>query len=252
MIFLIGSEKSGAAWLQNCFSHACTVAPGQELHLLELHERLALHIRTYTRLGDDETLEAIRKVSAAAWRSMIDSAGTGTQLNMSTYACTSVHAPLRNDLHPFAIRITREIIPEARYVVIVRDPRAAYCDSVQYLNQLRAGWGDTIDPIEYASTWQHQNITWLNDRPTTFVKFEDLKSNFVDALSTIFSVCGIYHSAEVLSSIVAREYGFQSMAALDRPGHADDFRTQLRPSIVRKIEDTADNLMNFLGYQRVS
>ncbi|MEK7996805.1 MAG: sulfotransferase [Planctomycetota bacterium] len=246
MIFLIGSEKSGATWLQKCFSHLCMVAPDQNLHLLELYERLALHVKTYANLSDDRMPEVIRNLSAAAWRAILDGARPGIQLDMSIYPCTSTHAPLRNDLHPYAVRLMREMVPDAKFVVIVRDPRAAYCASVAYLNQFRPGWGKEIDPVEYASTWQHQNIIWLNDHPTTFVKFEDLKNEFVGTLSTVFSACGLSHSAEVLSAIVTHEYSFQSV------GHPDDFMTHVKPSIVRKIEDTADNLMNFLGYQPLS
>lgn len=252
MIFLMGTQGSGTSWVQDCFSQVCRTAGHQELHLLELHERVSQHVRTYADQSEDEALATIRKVSAAAWQALLDGVQPGVELSKNTYPATSAHAPLRHDLHPYAVRLVREVIPDARTIIVVRDPRAALCATVDYLNHFRPNWGGSVDPVEFAQAWQLQNTIWLNDRPTIFFKYEDLKQNFIGTLTAAFANCGIACSPEGFSRIVAQEYNPRYC----EPGHesdsVDSFSARLKPSIIRQIEGAAKNLMTFLGYRELS
>ncbi|KAF0137722.1 MAG: hypothetical protein FD152_256 [Xanthobacteraceae bacterium] len=252
MIFLIGTQGSGTSWVRDCFSQVCRAAALQELHLLELYERISQHVRSYTDQSEEEALVTIRKVSAAAWRALLDGVQPGVELSKNTYPGTSALAPLRPDLHPYAVRLVREVISDAQTVIVVRDPRAAFCATVNYLNHYRPNWGGSVDPVEFAQAWQLQNTIWLNDRPTAFFKYEDLKQNFIGTLTTVFASCGIACSSEVFSRIVAQEYTPRN----GEPGHhsdsVDGFSAQLKPSVIRQIEGAAENLMTFLDYRTLS
>ncbi|SKA26046.1 Sulfotransferase family protein [Enhydrobacter aerosaccus] len=255
MIFLIGTQKSGTTWLRNCFSHVCTVPLQQELYFVELYEHISQHIHTYGHLGEEETLEAIRRVSASSWRSLLDCVKPGTEFDKSAYPCATAHAPIRNDLHPYAVRRAKEVFPDARTVVIVRDPRAVYSSLVEYLNGFQSGWGQKIDPVEFGQTWQLQNTIWLNDRPSIYVRYEDLKKDFVNSLSRIFVACDLVYPQGTLAKITEEEYkidvGRARQPEIYRLGRVDDFKVRVAPSVIKQIETAAENLMSFLGYRPV-
>ena len=252
MIFLVGTQLSGATWLRDCFSHVCKVPLGQELHLLELHECISRHIKTYVHLNEDDARLASRSVSQAAWRSLLDSAKVGAEFDKATYPATSAHAIVRNDLHHRALGLAREVVPGAKTVVLIRDPRAVFNSTVRYLEKLQPGWGSKVDPIEFALTWQHQNTSWLNDSPTIYLKYEDLKMDFVATLSRVFLACEISCSLETFSTIVAREYAVDAVKSETRLARVDDFAVRLKMSAIEQIEEGTADLMKFLNYRRLS
>lgn len=251
MIFLIGSQKSGTTWLRDCFAHVCPV-PKREWYFVELYEKISQHIQKFGHLADSAREIACREVMAATWKSLLDSADPCAIFDKSAYPCTSSLMAIRNDLHPFAVRLAHEVFPTAKTIVIVRDPRAVLNSAVQYLNHFRSGWGDTIDPVEFGATWRIQNSQWLSDSPSVMVRYEELKADFIGTLSRVFSSCEIRCSAEIIEKIQAQETNIDAVRPrqpeIYRLGLVDDYKMRLSQEAITKLEDAASPLMTALGY----
>lgn len=252
MIFLIGSQKSGTTWLRDCFAHVCPVPRSQEWYFVEFYEQIARHIVQYGHLDQDQQAATRRRVIGAAWRELLDAVTPGAVFDKSAYPCTSAIGPLRNDLHPLAVRLAREIFPEARTIVIVRDPRAALNSAIHYVNHFRPGAGDGIDAAEFGATWRHQNTCWLADQPTVVLRYEDLKLDFAGSLARTFAALDLPHDRDTITRIEQAEFDIDRIRArqpeIYRRGIIDEYKDRLAPEILKRLETEAAPLMAQLGY----
>lgn len=252
MIFLIGSQKSGTTWLRDCFAHVCPVPKHQEWYFVEVYERLAEHIAKYGHLPEQQRAATCRRVVAAAWREMLDAVAPGAVFDKSAYPCAAAISPIRNDLHPLAVQLARDVFSEARIVVIVRDPRAVLNSAIHYVNHFKPGAGQDIDPAEFGATWQLQNSRWLDDGPSVVVRYEDLKTDFIGSLARVFAALGLAPTPEALEHIQRTEFNIEVVRPrqpeIYRRGVIDDYKTGLSPAAIHLLEAAAAPLMARLGY----
>lgn len=268
MLFLIGSQKSGTTWLRNCLSHVTPISLGQEWYLPELYEAVSGHINSFGRtLSDDERRNAVNASVRDAWLNMIRAATPGAMADKSAYPCLPTKKlPVRNDLHPFAVRIAKNIFPEGKTLVIVRDPRAVYNSWRHYRQALRSrprsrlglvgawvsDWRQTADAEVFARNWAIQNSRWIEDNPNFVVRYEDLKSDFETTLLRMFENIGMAVDPSVLARIYTEEYEIEKtrerQPEIYRKGVIDDWRNHLSAAESQMIELEAGDLMERLGY----
>lgn len=255
MIFLIGTQKSGTTWLRDCFAHVCSV-PKREWYFVALYEKVSTHVAEFGHLTEAERQTAVRSVMAAAWRSLLESTAPGAIFDKSAYPCTSTFMPVRNDIYSSAVALARDTFPKARIIVIVRDPRAVLNSTVHYLNHFRAGWGEMIDPTEFATNWKIQNTQWLRDEPSMVVRYEDLKADFVGTLSRIFAACELPISAPALEEIRRCEWNIDKTRTrqpeIYRTGLVDEYKQRLSLDTISKVESAAAELMARLMYTAIN
>lgn len=268
MLFLIGSQKSGTTWLRNCLSRVTPISLGQEWYLPELYEAVSGHINSFGRtLSDDERRKAVNASVRDAWLNMIRAATPGAMADKSACPCLPTKKlPVRNDLHPFAVRIAKNIFPEGKTLVIVRDPRAVYNSWRHYRQALRgrprsrlglvgawvSDWRQTADAEVFARNWALQNSRWIEDSPNFVVRYEDLKSDFEMTLVRMFENIGMTVDPSVLARIYEAEYEIEKtrerQPEIYRKGVIDDWRNHLSAAESQTIELEAGGLMERLGY----
>ncbi|KAF0097806.1 MAG: hypothetical protein FD144_4755 [Rhodospirillaceae bacterium] len=254
MRFAIGSQKSGTTWLRDCFGHVCTVPKRGEWYFTELYERITQHARLHNILPPERQKAIGERATAAAWKALLDEVEPGATFDKSAYPCWGA---VRNDLHPHAVRLAREVFPDACTVVIVRDPRAVFNSALHYFSTTDSEWAGKIDPADFAATWQTQNCQWIDDAPSVLVRYEDMKSNMHAALTDVFSACRLPCDHDGVARIVAVESDVAAarerapepeQRPIYRVGTTDDYLKHLSPETIKEIETAAAPLMARLGY----
>ncbi|PKQ01376.1 MAG: hypothetical protein CVT73_23750 [Alphaproteobacteria bacterium HGW-Alphaproteobacteria-12] len=268
MLFIIGSQKSGTTWLRNCVSHVVPISLGHEWYLPDLYHSVSEHVQSFGQaMSEEERRQAVNSSTQAAWLGILNAALPGALADKSAYPCVPTrNVPVRNDLHPYAVQIAKEVFPNGKTVVITRDPRAVYNSWLHFRKALRnrpknslssaaSWWRDrrrVPDPEVFARNWAIQNARWLDDNPDCFVRYEDLKENFEASLRGMFDSVGMPVKPVVLDRIYEAEYeiskGRERQPAIYRKGVIDDWKSYLTATAQRKIENAAGRVMARLGY----
>lgn len=267
MLFLIGSQKSGTTWLRNCISHVVPISLNQEWYLPDLYDSFLGHIEKYgSTLPPEDRDRALRESLRSAWTHLLDAATPGALADKSAYPCVPTRGhPVRNDLYPQAIRIYREVYPDCKIVLIVRDPRAVWNSWQHFRRALRTRprrfetiklWmrrhEPEYNPAVFAQNWQLQNQQWIDDQPDCVVRYEDLKSDFRATLAQMFSAVKIPVDQTQIDWIENCEFNIDKsrsrQPALYRKGQVDDWKQHLASRDVSLITQEACELMERLGY----
>jgi hypothetical protein len=245
--FIIGSQKSGTTWLRDCLD---TFVPfcKPEWYFPEFAENVQKTIDTFGRgLSSQERAIRAKAATASAWREIC----WPFMGEKSAYPCSSAFMRVRPDLHPQAVRLTKEYLPGSRIAVIVRDPRAVYNSLCHYLDGFRPGWSQEIDVEEFATEWSRQNLAWAADEPDVIVQYESLKADFSTTLRDTLDKMGIKHNVKDIERTKELVFSVDRLRPkqpeIYRTGTIDEWRTKVAPEIAIKIAEVAAPAMAKFG-----
>ena len=248
IIHIVGSQKSGTTWLRDCldvFRPFCK----PEWYFPELIEKVEIWANTYgASIPVEDRSQKVRAIATAARRELLG-AYKGEK---SAYPCAGPHATVRADLHPRAVSILKEVFPNVKVAVIVRDPRAVYNSLCHYLDGFRPGWSSEINVETFAIEWARQNRGWASSDPSVVVLYEELKLNFIMTLNEVLSKMDIPHNFDDLRRTKDQIFSVDSLRPkqpeIYRTGTIDEWREKLGSDVVRQIVDGAGETMSFFGY----
>ncbi|MFK0166234.1 sulfotransferase family protein [Rhizobium sp. NPDC090279] len=246
--FIIGTQKSGTTWLRDCLDKFVPFCK-PEWYYPQIFSDLTVHTKTYgASLSDCARDLAIRELCQSTWRAL----NGGYLGEKSAYPCSPELGTIRADLHPFAVSIMRQHIPNAKVVVIVRDPRAVFNSLRHYLEHFRPGWSMGINPQIFAENWSRQNLQWVADKPDSVVLYEKLKNEFGRTMETTLKALGIYHSREDLLEVEAAVYDVDKLRTkqpeIYRTGEINEWQEKVEPETAKAIIDVAAPAMREIGY----
>jgi Sulfotransferase family len=268
-LFLIGAPRSGTTWLQIMLAKHADISTCQETHLFSGY--LAPLQRSWRHHDGDrrgvglraaishDRFVALQRDFALA---VLDSVGETPVVLEKTPA----HISVLDDI--------REVLPEARFIHIVRDPRAVTASLAAAGKDWGRSWAST-SALHNARRWVSNVSDGLALRQlpaaTYFeLRYEDLLADPAQHLREIFSWIGVDPSAS-LCARVAEETRISRLQQVNaqstvgtawdlvkepkgffRKGRADAWKEDLSRREVAVVEAVAAPLMEELGYARVT
>lgn len=267
--FVVGMPRSGTTLLSAMLDAHSQVAITPELHYFTQHWRMCDEA---VRAGDTDVPRLIDQLLATdefadlrldgaevvRVRRLAANAATHRDVYsafLRVYADRSGKAVSGEKTPPYVLRIPllRRIFPEARFVCIVRDPRAVS------LSWQDAGWRG--GPLFHALQWRRYLRAALRAEALLgdaflLVRYEDLVRRPREVLERCCAVLGVEFEDQMLSFHTAGNRNFdperepwkrKATMAVDA-GNADKWRTDLSPSATRAIELTLSRAMAAQGY----
>lgn len=246
--FVIGSQKSGTTWLRDCLNYFIPFVKS-EWYYVEIFQNIERHVDIYGQgLDSEKKEELINKLCLESWNILNE----GIPGEKSAYPCTDLLNKYKEDLYPFVVEKIRSRIPNAKIILIVRDPRAVFNSLIHYVEYFRAGWSKELDERAFSENWAIQNSHWINDKPDSIVKYEELKKNFDFVLPRILNDIGIEFTEGDVEEAKFSVFDINKLRPkqpeIYRTGTIDEWRNKLSEETVSVISQHAGHLMNALGY----
>jgi len=264
-VFLLGAPRSGTTWLQIMLSKHPAISTCQETHLFSgylsslqrswrRHENDRRGIGVQAAVSRARFIELQRDFALAVLNAIGD---TPVVLEK-----TPAHITVLDDI--------REVLPEARFIHIIRDPRAVAASLAAAGRDWGSSWAST-NAVHNARRWTSNVANGLvlregDGRQYFELRYEDLLEETPRHLEALFEWLGI-DSSGALCRQVAEESRIQklregkSQAAWDlakepqgffRKGRPDGWKEDLSRRDVAVVEAIAGPLMDELGYARVT
>lgn len=153
-----------------------------------------------------------------------------------------------------AAHAVREIFPNTKYVILIRDPRDAYCSVRAFAARPEIRDLSPFLSFEsadsFANYWQytyHGAITWLPDH--IVLRYRDLVRDPIAASARVLDFLGLPRVPEVdLVARGSRTYEGHGTSASPEVS-IERWRQQLDPRDVRAIEAVCGELMQRYGYE---
>ena len=264
-VFLVGAPRSGTTWLQIMLSRHPDVSTCQETHLFSSFlAALQAHWRSYEKsrrgvglqaaISRDRFIELQRHFAV----SVLDSIGTTETILEKTPA----HITVIDDI--------REVLPGARFIHIVRDPRSVAASLAAAGKDWGRNWAST-NAVRNARRWVANVTAGLqlrDDDPWVYheLRYEDLLEEPARHLAQVLAWMGIDPSEDFCAKVAEesrieniRQSGAQNAWDLTkepqgffRKGRADGWKEDLSGRDVAAVESVAGPLMEQLGYSRVT
>lgn len=263
-VFLLGAPRSGTTWLQIMLAQHPDVSTCQETHLFNAFlsgpERHWRQFESSSRgnglqaaISRDKFVELQRHFAL----SVLDSIGDTPVILEKTPA----HVTVLDEI--------LEVLPEARCIHIIRDPRAVAASLAAAGKDWGRSWAST-SALRNARRWVDcvgAGIA-LRDRPSTYceVRYEDLLADPAPHLQRIFDWMGV-GAADSFCDRVSEENRFDNIQKVTthtawdlssepkgffRKGKADAWKEDLSRRDIAAVESVAGPLMQRLGYERVT
>lgn len=271
-VFVVGSPRSGTTWVQLLLAQHPDIVTVQETHLFarylaglwdawEREEKLEARdsLGISNLMSTEEFLELCRVFSDQVLERIAARHPDATTVVEKTPG------------HVLQAPLIRKLYPSARFIHVVRDPRAV----VASLRRAGRGWGDRWAPtgvlsctelwhrhVEAGLKASHQNDRWLT------IKYEELLEDCSGSLSHIFSFLKLDATTalcrEACESCRIERLKEQTpppqmpWQLADEPdgffgsGEVASWREELSASDVRRIEFTVREIMRNLGYERIT
>ena len=200
-IFIVGAPRSGTTWLQSLLAGHPRLASPPELHLfancfapierawkeqLERRNRLAAAgfqggVGLHNILDETEII---------AWMSMLFDRVHRSALAIKPGATTLLEKTPSN---AFFLPLIRRIVPGAKFIHVVRDPRDAVASLMDVSRRPFGEWAPSTLSSATA-VWKDHVLAALRDsRPedTTLVRYEDLRTHPYEVLGALAGVLGL-------------------------------------------------------------
>lgn len=264
-VFLLGAPRSGTTWLQIMLAKHPDISTCQETHLFSSF--LSSLQRSWRHHEDDRRgvgLQAAisRKQFVALQRqfalSVLDSIGDTAIVLEKTPA----HITVLDDIC--------DVLPEARFIHIIRDPRAVAASLAAAGRDWGRSWAST-SAVHNARRWVSNVSDGLRLRggdPEKYLelRYEDLLDDTPGELAAIFAWLGIAAPEDLCRQVVEESRiknlrDGNSGAAWDlakepsgffRKGEPEGWKEDLRHRDVAVVEAIAGALMEDLGYRRTT
>lgn len=266
--FVVGCPRSGTTWLQMLLSQHPAVATTWETHLFDgylagLQAAWDRGAATRRKVGlpavlTEDQFTTLCADFARGVMQHIEQAKPGAKVVVE-----------KTPAHVLHVSLIVKLLPEAHFIHLVRDPRAAVASLCAAGRTWRRSWASD-DPVENARRWVRdvsagREIGSLTDRNTT-VKYEALlEPTGWRVLQELFNEMGLEADDDFCRRAVAectidrlrkkREQDFKSLgvpsadaAQSFRKGKADSWTGELSTRDVEAIEYIAGELMRECGY----
>jgi hypothetical protein len=265
--FIVGCPRSGTTWLRMLLAQHPVVASPRETHLFDRYIaglqaawdrdgtachtvglRAALKEREFTALCADFARGVMRHIAAT---------GLDAKAVVEKTPAHVRHVPL-----------ILKLLPEAHFIHLIRDPRAAVASLCAAGRTFGSSWAST-DPIENARLWVRDvsagcGIASLTDRHVT-VKYEALlEPTGWRVVQDLFNWMGLEADSDFCQRAVAecnidrlrkerddlKSRGLANVGGADffRKGKADSWTGELSMQDVEAIEYITGDLMRECGY----
>lgn len=264
-VFIVGSPRSGTTWLQLLLSQHSGVSSCPETHLFnQLVQPLRRSWDMQARSPDGLGLPAIMSTEdfVAILRRLTLSA-------LDRIGSTEVILE-KTRVHVRVIDLILEIIPEAWFIHVVRDPRAVTSSRISAVQSWGSRWSwGSANAAANARMWVSDVSAGLALAEKTSqcktVRYEDMLSDTVGTLQDIFGWMKLEvdtefcHAAtcacafEKLRSGEASHPWYSRINRTDfyRKGTAQSWQLDLKPSQIATVEYIAGDVMTSLGYKRM-
>lgn len=263
-VFLVGAPRSGTTWLQIMLARHSSISTCQETHLFSSFlSGMQDHWRHYENnrrgvglqaaISRDRFIELQRHFAL----SVLDSVGDTPVVLEKTPA----HITVLDDI--------REVLPEVRFIHIIRDPRSVAASLAAAGKDWGRSWAST-NALHNARRWVDNvsaGIALRGDAAAYCeVRYEDLLKEPAAHLARIFDWIGV-EVAEDFCLRVAEESRFDNIkragaaTAWDlskepkgffRKGRADAWKDDLSRRDIAAVESVAGPWMDRLDYPRVT
>jgi LPS sulfotransferase NodH len=210
LVFLIGCPRSGTTWLQRMLAAHPGIATGQETHLFDFY--IGPQLRIWRKLLDpsvtgrgrvgigcylaeEEFLDVVRDYMRALLAGILGPVGSGTLFLEKTPA----HALHVSEIH--------QLLPRARFIHLVRDPRDVVASLLAASRSWGAGWAPQT-ASRAAVTWRRHVEAARESAaslPTTHfmeVRYEALLADTATALSGIARFLEVEWSGAALQAAI--------------------------------------------------
>lgn len=270
-VFIVGSPRSGTTWLQLLLAQFDAVATAQETHLFSrylgpvlsrwdesLEEATGLH----TVLGEDTFVACCRQFAVATLEAILQSKPGATIAVEKTPG------------HVFHIASISTLLPEARFLHILRDPRAVASSLLRVSEEWGTGWAPT-HARDAARLWERHVEAGRRagaELGSAYreVRYEELCSDPVESLRGLATWSGVETdvkqcvravrscSFDRINTEGARRAGTDEIRV--RPGGDADSRTsrvgawrdEMAEIDVAAVEREVSDVMDELGYERMT
>lgn len=247
-VFIFGTQKSGTTWMRNILSLVGRASGRHEWQLPVLFS----HIDAYVALcggGKAADPTIVTSIVANAYRTALSAVG---QFNIDKSAFPCLPEAARDDtLYPHAMIMMRRTFPEARTLMIVRDPRDVLVSSCHYFG-LQESNLDEAYISSFANSWSKCNLKWILDDPDSVVRFEDLKEDFRGAVRQCLGDIDLTVDDTTMDNLVDRyktiEFSQRSDAFFYRSGEAGAWRHSLSARNAEIIKSVANLAMKTFDY----
>lgn len=265
--FVVGCPRSGTTWLQMLLAQHPSIATAQETHLFDGY--IGRLQDSWTR---DEAASRGIGLQAALTRDQFDALCARMARDVLSRIASRVDGASvvleKTPAHVRRVRLILKLLPEARFIHLVRDPRAAVASLCAAGRSWGRAWA-SADPVDNARLWVSdvsagREIASLTNHHYT-VKYEDLRGNDGwQVLQAMFKWLGLdatdgFCRQAVTDCAIDKLRGNNNglkagkMISGDPPGFyrkgsVDSWRDDLSQRDVRAVEYIAGDLMRAYGY----
>lgn len=270
-VFIVGSPRSGTTWLQILLAQFGEVATGQETRLFS-HYLGPLLSRWEESRSDETGLHTVVDEEAFVASSRQFAVRVLEAILRSKPGATI--AVEKTPGHVFHVRQIERLLPRARFVHIVRDPRAVTSSLMRVAEDWGAGWAPSR-ARDAARTWRRHVAAGrrageeIGDAYRE-VRYESLCRDPVPSLEDLCAWMGVEvgqgdcaRAVEACSFDRINTEGVERAGASDirvRPGRSAHsrmsrvraWRDELSHGEIAAVEREVADLMDDLGYEPVS
>jgi Sulfotransferase family len=262
-VFIVGAPRSGTSWIQKLLLEHPLCCGGQETSFFRA---FGPAIKTY-----DDTGRSRRKAGLHFYWSEADLFGHLHDMWTTTTESTVAAAPDAKHFiektpdHSFWVRQIVRLLPDSRFIFVVRDSRSVACSMVAASTK---DWGKHWAPTDLvvaAKRWKayvtaaYQALSELPAEQWMTVHYEDLIQETAAQLRRLYDFVGVdatddrVHEAVARNSFSAGQHAEDSGPAAEprgfhRMGSSDSWKKELTFLERRKLWKTTRRYMRILGY----